>query len=77
VARSTTELVVLIAASAVAVVLVIVTVALVVVADPVTDATRTVAEAIGGTASVFAGIVVGYLLRDRRDSGAGPSRETP
>lgn len=65
--RTTTELVVVILAAAVAAVLVLVTVGLVFIADPDDPAVRAVADAAGGVASLMVGIVVGYLLRARKN----------
>lgn len=77
-ARSTADLIVLIVVVAIVVVLVVVTVGLVVYADDVSSGTtRAVAESVGGVLSLMVGGVLGYVLRDRRDSGPRPPTDSP
>lgn len=64
-ARSTVDLVVLILASTVAVVLILATVGVLVFGDPGDSTVRSVAEAIGGAATLIFGAVVGYVVRTR------------
>lgn len=65
--RATADLVVLILAGTVAVVLVLVVVGLVVFADPDDSTVRALAESAGSLASIMVGIVVGFVLRGRKD----------